>query len=165
MLFYIGADHRGYKLKETLKNFLKDRGYQVFDVGNANYDEQDDFTDFAAKVAEKVSIDYENSKGILICGSGIGVSIVANKYPRVRAGLLVSPDHAFDAKNDDNTNVAVFASDYVTSDLAKKILITWLEASFSEEPRFRRRIEKIETIEKSIIQSHVGRKEEQQLEY
>lgn len=147
MIIYIGADHRGFNLKEAVKNFLRDRGYQVIDVGNQTYNEQDDYTDFAAPLAKKVSADYENSRGILICGSGIGMSIVANKFKRIRAGLIMNADHAFDARTEDDVNVLVLPAEFLTSDVVRKVLIAWLETPFSREPRYLRRIEKIARIE------------------
>jgi len=147
MIIYIGADHRGFNLKEAVKNFLRDRGYQVIDVGDETYNEQDDYTDFAVPLAKKVSADYENSRGILICGSGVGMSIVANKFRRIRAGLIMNADHAFDARAEDDINVLVLPAEFLTSDMVRKVLIAWLETPFSREPRYLRRIEKIARIE------------------
>ncbi len=79
MLIFIGADHRGFQLKESLKKYLEDSGYEVIDVGNDHYDENDDYPDFAAKAAKAVREDPANRRGILICGSGVGVDVVANK--------------------------------------------------------------------------------------
>ncbi|MEW6617247.1 MAG: RpiB/LacA/LacB family sugar-phosphate isomerase [Patescibacteria group bacterium] len=162
MVIYIGADHRGFRLKEAIKNFLRDRGYQIFDVGNETYDEQDDYVDFAKNLARKVNNDYENSKGILVCGSGVGMSITANKFRNVRAALLTTPDQAFDARNDEDVNVLVLPADYLTSDVVRKILITWIETPFSREERFRRRLDKLQRIEEGFIRkfSDVERKEE-----
>jgi len=151
MIIYIGADHQGFQLKEAVKNFLKDRGYQVQDTGDARYDEQDDYPDFASALAMKVSGDYEQSRGVLVCGSGVGMDIVANKFRHIRAALATSSDQAYDARNDDDTNVLVLSSRYVTSDAARKILVTWLETPFSREPRYLRRIEKINKIEETLM--------------
>lgn len=151
MIMYLGADHQGFRLKEAVKAFLKDRGYQVEDVGNARYDENDDYPDFAAEVAERVGGDYENSRGILLCGSGVGMSIVANKFRHIRAALVTTPDQAFDSRNDDDANVLVIAANYVTSDTARKILVTWLETPFSREERHRRRLAEIDRIEEKIL--------------
>lgn len=150
MIIYIGSDHQGFKTKELLREFLKEKGYGVVDVGNMQYDENDDYPDYAEAVARRVSRDIENSKGVLVCGSGIGVSIVANKFKNIRAALLFSPDHAFDAKNDDDANVLAIAAKYIDPTVAKKILVTWLETPFSGEERHRRRIQKISEIESKI---------------
>lgn len=150
MIIYIGADHRGFQLKEELKVFLKDSGYEVADVGNAEQDENDDYTDFAAAVAEKVSNDYENAKGVLICGSGVGVDIVANKFPRVRSAFVFSSDQAFDSRNDDDANIICLGANYITPEDAKKTVATWLSTPFSGEERHRRRIDKISGIENEL---------------
>lgn len=150
MVIYIGADHRGFKLKEYLKQFLDGEGYEVVDLGNTVYDEKDDYPDFAAVVAKKVSLD-ENSRGILICGSGVGVDIVANKFSNVRSALAFSPDQAYDSRNDDDTNVLSLAADFLSSAAAAKIVQTWLQTPFADEERFRRRLNKISQIELKFI--------------
>jgi len=151
MVIYIGSDHRGFKLKEYLKNLLIQKGYEVIDVGNDHYDESDDYPDFAAAIAKKISLDYENSRGILICGTGVGVDIVANKFMNVRSALIFSPDQAFDSRNDDDANVLALAADYLTPEAAKTILTTWLNTPFDQsQERFRRRLNKISQIELKV---------------
>lgn len=147
MVIYIGADHRGFNLKEYLKQFLADRGYEIVDIGNTRYDETDDYPDFAAAVAKKVSVGDENTRGILICGSGVGMDIVANKFINVRAGLVFLPDQAYDSRNDDDTNVLVLAADFLKNEEALKIVQTWLQTPFEDDERFRRRLHKISQIE------------------
>lgn len=153
MIIYLGADHQGFQLKEAIKSFLKDKGYQIEDVGAPRYDEQDDYPVFAAEVGERVSDDYENGRGILVCGSGVGMSVVANKFKHVRAGLVATPDQAFDSRNDDDANVLVLAANYTTSDAARKILVTWLETPFSREERYQRRIAEIDRVEEKMLRS------------
>jgi len=150
MIIYIGSDHQGFKTKELLREFLKDKGYGVVDVGNLQYDEQDDYPDYAEAVARRVSRDTDNSRGVLVCGSGVGVSIVANKFKNIRAALIFSPDHAFDAKNDDDINILAIAAKYTDPTVAKKILVAWLETPFSGEEKHRRRLQKISEIEAKI---------------
>ncbi|NCN53063.1 RpiB/LacA/LacB family sugar-phosphate isomerase [Candidatus Wolfebacteria bacterium] len=147
MLIYIGADHKGFKLKEALRDSLNESGYEVVDVGNVVYDENDDYPDFASLVARKVSLDPENSRGILICGSGVGMSVVANRYQNVRAALVSTPDQAMASKNDDNANVLVFSSDFVTENEAIKILTVWMQTPFSEEERHKRRLDKLANLD------------------
>jgi ribose 5-phosphate isomerase B len=147
MILYIGADHRGFKLKEFLKRALEESGYEVVDLGNKYYDENDDYPDFAAAVAFKISLDYENSRGILICGSGVGMDIVANKFLNVRSVLAFSPDQAFDSRNDDNTNVLCLAADFISNDQALKIVYTWLQTPFADDDKFIRRLQKISKLE------------------
>jgi len=147
MIIYIGADHRGFQLKEALRDYLKNLGYQVSDMGNSHYDENDDYTDFASAVAEKVSADWSGSLGVLICGSGAGVDITANKYDRVRSVLAFSPDQAGDSRGDDNTNIISIPADFVDLEISKKILVTWLQTPFKGGERYERRLDKIKSIE------------------
>jgi ribose 5-phosphate isomerase B len=151
MVLYIGADHKGFELKEGLKRFLAEKGYQVEDCGNTSRAEGDDYPIFARAVAQKVIINYENSRGVLICGSGVGMEIAANKFKKIRAGLVMNPNHAFDVRNDDDTNVLVLAADYTPLETAKKILITWLETPFSRDPRHIERLKKIDLIEEETM--------------
>ncbi len=147
MVIYIGGDHRGFELKAHLKAVLAHRGYTVVDLGNQSLVPDDDYPEFAKKVAEKVSIDFERSKGILICGSGVGVDVVANKYPNVRSVLASSPDQAFDSRTDDDTNVLSLAAAYTSAEVAEKIVLTWVQTPFSDEERHTRRLRAIGAIE------------------
>lgn len=148
MVIYIGADHRGFNHKEAIKKYLVDLGYAVSDMGNEKYDELDDYPDFAEKVAEKVSI--EGGAGILICGSGVGADVVANKFPGVRSALVSNSEQAIDAKTDDDVNVLSLAGDYTSIEDSKKIISLWISAKFSGEERFKRRLKKITEIEEKI---------------
>ena len=150
MILYIGADHGGFELKESLKQFLSESGYTVNDVGNTELDSGDDYVDFAKMVAEEVSKDVSTRKGILICRSGHGVDIVANRYPQIRSALVFSPDHAVVSRNDDDANVLSLPADYIDFETAKKIVSAWLQTPFSEEERYKRRIEKIKYLGNSI---------------
>lgn len=147
MTIYIGADHRGFELKGKLKTFLQESGYQIVDVGNAVYDKDDDYPDFGSAVASSVSAEYETARGIIICGSGVGVCVVANKFPRVRAAIAFSSDQAFDSRNDDDANIICLAANYVDADAARRIVATWLGTPFSDEARHRRRLDKISALE------------------
>ncbi len=150
MLLYIGADHRGFELKESIKEFLKESGYTVDDLGAEVYDKDDDFVDFAKYVAEKVNADPASSRGILFCANGVGMDAAANRYPQVRSVLAMSPDHVLTARTDDDTNVLSLGADFVDVDTAKKIVSVWLQTSFSGEERFKRRIEKLRNLGNSI---------------
>lgn len=150
MLIYLGSDHRGFQLKEYIKALLKNMGYEVSDVGAFRYDTNDDYPDFASLVAERVSRDHENSRGILICGSGVGMDVVANKFPMIRAALVANPDQAFDSRNDDDANILCLASNYADAEIIKKIVMSWLKTPFSREERHRRRINKIHEIEEQL---------------
>ncbi|MEX1014314.1 MAG: RpiB/LacA/LacB family sugar-phosphate isomerase [Candidatus Paceibacterota bacterium] len=147
MTIYIGSDHRGFQLKKHIKNFLSEKGYEVFDVGNEVYNENDDYVDFAAKLAKNISVESDKSKGILICGSGVGVDVVANKFPNVRSALVQSTNQAYDSRNDDDTNILSLSANYINEKDAEKIVMTWIETPFSNEERHRRRIQKILDLE------------------
>ncbi|MCL4406278.1 MAG: RpiB/LacA/LacB family sugar-phosphate isomerase [Patescibacteria group bacterium] len=150
MVIYIGADHRGFNLKESLKVFLKDLGYTVVDEGNAVLDPNDDYPDFAAKLSKEAAIDPDNRRGILVCGSGVGVDVVANKFKNIRSALITSPDQAYMSRNDDDTNVLSLAADITDDQTSKKIVSVWLQTPFSGEEKHRRRIQKIKDIESSL---------------
>jgi len=141
-MLYIGADHRGYNLKEEIKKFLEEKKIKFNDLGNLKYDQNDDYPDFAKKVALEISSDDKN-KGILICGSGIGMSIAANKVKGVRAGLCLSSYMAKEAKKAIDINILCLAADLTDSNTAKNIVRDWLETNFKKEERYLRRVKKI----------------------
>jgi ribose 5-phosphate isomerase B len=144
MTVYIGADHRGFKLKESLKKKLSEAGYEVVDTGNSKYEPDDDFVDFIPKLKDGV---LKGGKGILICGSGVGVDIAANKNKGIRAGLLFDPKQARLAREDDNINVAVLAADFIDIKEAWEIVEIFLAAIFMPLERHIRRLEKIKLLE------------------
>jgi len=143
MIIYLGADHRGFNLKEHLKRYLASKGWQAVDLGNAVYDKTDDYPDFAKLVGERVSRE-PGSRGILICGSGAGMAIVANKFPGVRAALAISPKHAFMERNDEDVNILSLTAEFTTPEQAEPIVEMFLKTPFSTEERHRRRVDKIE---------------------
>ncbi len=149
MTIYLGADHQGFRLKEDIKAFLKETGYEIFDAGNIDEVPEDDYPDFAVKVAEKVNLDPVQGRGILVCGSGIGMDIVANKFDKVRSALVATPEQAFAARNDDDTNVLSLSAHSLNTELAKKIVSVWLQTPFSDDERHRRRLNKIRHIEEA----------------
>lgn len=148
MVIFIGADHRGFKHKEAIKEYLAGLGYAISDMGNDKYDESDDYPDFAEKVAEKVVLD--NGLGILICGSGVGVNIVANKFRGVRSALVFNSEQAIDAKTDDDVNVISLAADYTPIEDSRRIISLWLSSKFSGGDKYKRRIAKIIEIEERL---------------
>lgn len=148
-MLFIGADHRGFNLKEEIKKYLKERGEEFEDRGNDTLDPEDDYPDFALKVAHAVAKDPKHNRGILLCGSGVGVDIVANKVKGVRSALALSAWMAEQSRKDDDTNVLSLAADLTDPATAKRIVGTWLDASFSGEQRHKRRIEKIRKIEQA----------------
>lgn len=143
MTIYLGADHRGFALKEKIKQELLKEHYEVLDVGAKMLIAGDDYVDYAAKVAEAIGKDPEKSRGILICGSGFGMDIAANKFPRIRAALPMSADHAYQARHDDDANILALAADFTKEGEAFKIVKTFLTTPFGKEERYIRRIKKL----------------------
>jgi RpiB/LacA/LacB family sugar-phosphate isomerase len=147
-MIYLGADHRGFELKEKLKVFLEKEGYEFEDLGNTVLNPKDDYPDFGAKVARKVAEDPDRNRGVLFCGSGLGMSIVANRFKDVRCVLIWTDDEALikQSRKHGDTNVLSLPADYLTEEQAKKIVNLWLETPFSGEERHRRRLQKIESL-------------------
>lgn len=146
-MLYLGADHRGYYLKEAIKEFLKSRKVEFEDLGNAQYDKDDDYPDYAELLAKEVLKNEKENKGILICGTGIGMSIVANKFKGIRAGLCLSGYLAKRAKEEDDINVLCLAADITDEKTSQTIIKEWLKTSFLSEKRHQRRLEKIKKVE------------------
>lgn len=144
---YIGADHAGWELKEALEEHLKNQGYQVIDMGNENLVNDDDYPDFGYAVAKRVAVDT-NAHGIVICGNAQGICIVANKVKGVRAATGFNKEVASSARTDDNSNVLCLPGRHVKIKQAKEIVDTWLATAFSQEARHKRRLKKVEEIEK-----------------
>ena len=143
----LSSDHRGYKLKGSLKKFLEERKMEFLDVGTFSADSVD-YPDFAMLAAEKVSRgDYD--RGILICGSGIGMCIVANKFPGVRAAVCHDVSAAEMSRKHNDSNMLGLGADVLNEELARKILHVWLETKF-EGGRHLRRIQKISEIESRL---------------
>ncbi len=155
MIVYFGADHRGFHLKNKLKHFVVGLGYHVVDLGDTIYDKFDDYPDFAAAVARKVSEHPEQSRGIVICGSGVGVDVVANKFPGVRSVLAISADQVAHARKTDDVNVLSLEADFVRELEAQNEIHSFLETEFLKDEKYVRRLEKIKRIELEV--SHGGR--------
>lgn len=145
-MLYIASDHGGFKLKEHLKAWLLVAGGRVSDLGPESFSPEDDYPDYAKKVAGKVSKNPSTDFGILICRSGQGVCIVANKFKKVRAGLVWNTKEAKASRNDDHTNVLCLPSDYINFTEARNIVKTWLDTPWSKDPRHMRRVRKIESV-------------------
>ena len=141
----LACDHAGFELKEELKAFLKSLGVKAIDMGTFNEDSVD-YPDFGVLVAEKVSRG-ELEKGILICGTGIGMAMVANKFPRIRAAVANDLYSSRCSREHNDANVLIMGGRIVGKDLAKEIVKVWLETPFAGG-RHKRRIEKIEALER-----------------
>ena len=141
----IGSDHAGFELKEKIKEFLERRGEVVVDFG-ANSRESVDYPDYGRKVAKAVA-NGEDELGILICGTGIGMSIVANKVPGIRAALVQDIFTAKMAREHTNANLLVLGARVVDPEIAPQLVGTWLDSQFQGE-RHKRRIDKIAELER-----------------
>lgn len=147
-MIYIGADHHGFELKGKINEWLSGRGYEFEDLGAFEYDNQDDYVDFAVKVAQKVASNPEGNRGILICGSGVGVSIAANKVKKIRCGLGFAPDQVHAARKDDNINILAMAGDNTDEFKAFDLLEQFLDTEFVKSENYQRRVDKIDRYER-----------------
>ncbi len=144
MRIAIGSDHGGYALKQALIPYLQGRDIMVADAGTHGPDSVD-YPDFAEAVSLLVT-HGEADAGIIICGTGIGISIAANKIPGIRAALVTSPEMAALAKQHNNANVLALGGRILSNDMALACVEAWLDASF-EGDRHQRRINLIENLE------------------
>lgn len=145
MRITIGSDHAGFALKKVLIGSLEAQGHQVKDVGT-NSEAPVDYPDYAEAVAVSV-LRGDSERGILICGSGVGASVAANKIPGVRAGLAHDCYSAHQGVEHDDVNVLVLGSRVIGPELAKDLCATFLKARFTGEERHQRRLNKILSIE------------------
>ncbi len=187
MTIYIGADHRGFELKNQLRNWLEEQGHKVVDCGNDHMDAEDDFPDFGRAVALKILKRHEQEQaekapltedtsedpdftttkshtfegvaslpnetereipsedhelGILVCGSGIGVCITANRYKGIRCGAAYTPDHARHGRENDHINILGLAAEMLDFEKAKEIVHTFLNAAPLMKEKYVRRVRK-----------------------
>lgn len=145
-MVFIGADHRGFELKTRLKKHLLDEGFEVTDLGNDHLDPQDDYVVFAHKVAEATTNDLQN-RGIILCGSGAGVDMVANKIPGVRSALVFDVPRAVQAREHEDANVLSLPADTLDEEQAFKITKAFLTTKFSGEARHQRRLQELKEVE------------------
>ncbi len=140
---YLGSDHRGWEMKEKLKRWLVKKGWEVVDFSNQRGEnEKIDYPDVAHPTATKIA--EGKAWGILLCGSGIGVAIVANRYQGVRCALGLSPAQVKHGRTHDDINCLSLAADFTEFTQAKAMVETFLETDFAAQSRFKRRLEKIE---------------------
>ncbi|MDR5695363.1 MAG: ribose 5-phosphate isomerase B [Armatimonadota bacterium] len=150
MRIAIGCDHAGFLLKEEIKAFLQALGHEVEDVGTHSLDSVD-YPDFARMVAEAVAVGRVE-RGIVICGTGIGSSIVANKVPGVRAALCHESYTARMSREHNDANVLALGGRVLGVELAKEIVQVWLASEF-QGGRHARRVEKIKSIEREMVKA------------
>lgn len=146
MRVFLGSDHAGFEMKEALKPYFKARNIEVLDVGPSTEDSVD-YPDFAEKVARQVS-GNDSALGVLVCGSGIGVAIAANKVPGVRASVITDPELAKMFRRHNNGNVITLGGRYIPLQLAEQILDAFFDSEF-EGGRHQRRVDKIAALERA----------------
>jgi ribose 5-phosphate isomerase B len=147
MKIYLGADHNGFEFKKEIAWFLRSAGYEVVDESGETLNKEDDFPQFAGKVVTLLLGDSDNaSRGILICGSGQGMCMAANRFKGIRASLCWNLEEARAARNDDDSNVLCLSSLYLSIEETKTIVTTWLNTPFAAAPRFIRRIQQLDTL-------------------
>ena len=146
MRIAIGADHAGFPLKAPLLGFIESAGHQVVDVGAHSYDANDDFPDFARLVGDAVA-SKQVERGVLLCGSGVGASVAANKVVGIRAAVCHDTYSAHQGVEHDDMNVLCIGARIVGEALAGELVAAFLGATFMDEGKYRRRLDKVLQIE------------------
>ena len=145
MRIVIGSDHAGFPLKDDLSAYIRQLGHQVVDVGTHST-EAVDYPDYA-EVLSKTILDGQAERGVLICGSGVGASVAANKLPGIRAGLCHDTYSAHQGVEHDDMNVLVLGGRVIGPELARELVTAYLGATFTGEERHRRRWQKVHVLE------------------
>lgn len=150
----VGADHAGFPLKKTVIDYLKSAGFEVQDFGTHS-EEPVDYPDFAIAVGEAIK-EGKADMGVVLCGSGVGASVAANKIPGVRAGLCHDTFSARQGREDDDTNVLCMGARVIGQNLAVEILKAFVNAEFSGADRHVRRLNKVISVEKRYMNQAVS---------
>lgn len=148
MKIYLGTDHAGFELKEQLKKFLVEKGYDVVDDGAYAFDKDDDYPDFCSAAARHVAENL-GSFGFVFGKSGTGELIVANKIKGIRCGLAVNAENVTLAREHNDANMLSFGSAFATPTQMEELALLFINTAFSGEERHARRIEKIKAIEEN----------------
>ena len=147
MIVALGSDHGGFVLKAPIIDAIRAAGHEVLDCGAFEMEPGDDYPDFAARVAQAVS-DGRAERGVLICGSGVGAAIAANKFIGIRSGLCHDTFSAHQGVEDDSMNVLTLGARVIGPSLAAELVTTFLRAEFSGAERHKRRLEKVNAFDK-----------------
>lgn len=147
MNIYIASDHAGFELKNALAEFIKSLGITVVDKGPFSLDENDDYPDYVRLVSEEILKDPDNSRGIILGGSGEGEAMVVNRFKGIRAAVYYggSEDIVRLSREHNNANILSLGARFLGSDEAERAVKVWLETPFSEDERHKRRIDKIDS--------------------
>ena len=146
MKIAIAADHGGFELKKKTYDWLKANGYNISDLGNTVYEPEDDYPDFAETIARSIS-SKKIDRGILICGSGVGAAFAANKFKGVRASVCHDCYSARQGVEHDDLNLLCLGARVIGEELAKEIIINFLQANFNDGEKYSRRLNKIIALE------------------
>jgi ribose 5-phosphate isomerase B len=147
----IAADHAGFEQKQALVKQLTEMGYEVTDYGAASYDAADDYPDVIVPLAKAIT-HKEVDRGIAVCGSGVGVSVAANKFPGVRAALITESYSAHQGVEHDDMNLLCLGGRVIGPMLIQEIVHAYLNAKYNGEERFQRRLDKVLALEKQFNQ-------------
>ena len=153
MRIAVAGDHAGFELKELLVPWLRSAGHQVEDLGAHSFDAEDDYPDFAFLVADSVR-SGQAERGVVVCGSGVGASIAANKVPGIRACLCHDTYTGHQGVEHDDMNVLCLGGRVIGFELAKEIVTAFLAANFIPEVRYKRRLEKLLQMEKRNMEGN-----------
>lgn len=143
MHVFLAADHRGFHLQQQLYHWLMAQGYQVTNLGPAEPDPTDDYPLISFALAEQLLAGPSPSRGILLCGSGVGACVAANKVAGIRCGLGMMVDQVVAGRRDDDMNVLALAADYITPEQAQELTDAFLHTPFSQADRHQRRLDQI----------------------
>jgi ribose 5-phosphate isomerase B len=148
MNIYIGADHNGFERKAKLTEYLQKNGYTVIDEGDKALTPEDDFPQFASRVVNAIRADQDptQARGILVCGSGQGMCMAANRYRGVRAALAFDQEEARASRNDEDSNILCLSARYSDFDTTISIIHTWLMTPFAGAPRYKRRLQQLDEL-------------------
>ena len=145
MHIYLGADHRGYQLKDELIAWLKGHDISFTDFGATNYDAEDDFNDYAKKVATAILNNPDpNDFGILLCGSGQGMCMQANRYKGIRAAICLTPAEAIETRSHNNSNVLCLPADVISGNDVYDIINAFIDTQPLQDEKYQRRCRKLD---------------------
>jgi ribose 5-phosphate isomerase B len=147
MKIYLGADHNGFERKKQLTDYLRKSGYEVVDEGDVTLSPEDDFPQFASRVVQAMRADHESDvRGVLVCGSGQGMCMAANRFRGIRACLAFDQEEARSARNDDDANILCLSARSLDFDSTVGIVHTFLITPFAGATRYKRRIQELDEL-------------------
>jgi ribose 5-phosphate isomerase B len=147
MKIYVGADHRGFRLRQSLITYLQKAGYDVIDDSNPKLDPADDYPVIAQRLVKDIlTSDDSEARGVLVCGSGQGICMAANRFKGIRALLGYDREAVRAARQDDDANIICLPADILEKDTANLLVETFLNTPFVPEPRYVRRIQEMDNV-------------------